>query len=93
MGQLEPSERFLIAVEQAVRDNTGNIPREAELMGHSIGTRAGFAAYRGDIQEAITLGEEAWQYIPEDDYLMRCRLHESLGLAHLLRGETTRGAQ
>jgi LuxR family maltose regulon positive regulatory protein len=74
MQMLEPLES---ATRAALPD-----PKARDLLGLITADRASYAAVEGEIQRAITLAEQALDYLPEDSLPARMRTSSTLGLAY-----------
>ncbi|MBW7882058.1 MAG: hypothetical protein H3C34_05355 [Caldilineaceae bacterium] len=85
-GHIEQAERLIGEVEATLHENPAAYDNVDSLLAQASVYRAAVAGMRGKIAFAIEETERALRLLPEDEFLVRARAHDTLGMAHELRG-------
>ncbi len=84
-GKREQAMPMLESLEAAIRAALPD-PEARNLLGLITADRASYAAVEGEIQRAITLAEQALDYLAENSLPARMRTTSTLGLAYVRAG-------
>jgi LuxR family maltose regulon positive regulatory protein len=84
-GQKQPAEQMLQKLEQALQVDS-SAPDAERLLWLAVADRAGYAAVRGDVRQALDFAHRALARLPEDDAVAQMRSLSLLGLANFRAG-------
>ena len=91
-GQSRMAEKLVLAAQNTL-DALPDSPENRSLRGELAALLTGIIVYHYDPPRVIREGEEALQYLPEDDLNSRARVHIALGTAYAYRGDVQKAAR